>query len=338
MIRTKSWLLAWILAGSFCPAAWGQVKKSEPLVPDYPRVNRTPWYAVDPQWPQRPEQIERTPVSGVAVDAKDQVWIFTRSTPPVQVYTRDGKYVRGWGTGVVDKSHHMKIDPQGNIWLADIGNHTVRQFTPEGKLLLTLGIPGEFGEDERRLSQPTDVAVTNTGDIFVADGYGNNRIVQFTAEGKYVKQWGTMGTEPGEFCNPHAIALDSKGRLYVADRYNVRIQVFSQEGEVLDVWNDVVIPWGLWITPEDDVWVCGSSPDAWPDDPKLPRGGKPRDQLFLKFRTDGKLQQLWSAPLGGEATEPGQLNQVHSLALDRAGNIYAGDIQGKRAQKFVIKK
>lgn len=309
-----------------------------PPVPKYPRVNRTPWYQVDESWPKLPDGAERMAVSGIAVDAKNQIWGFTRSNPPVQIYSQNGKFIRGWGQGVVEQSHHMKLDPKGTVWLADIGNHTVRQFTPEGKLLLTLGIPGEFGEDERRLSQPTDMVVTPAGDIFVSDGYGNNRVVHFDAKGKFVKQWGKMGTEPDEFCNPHAIALDSKGRLYVADRYNARIQVFNQDGEVLDVWEHVVIPWGLWITPDDDVWVCGSSPDKWPDDPKALRGGKPRDQLFLRFNTAGKLLQLWSVPLGGEETEPGELNLVHCLAVDKTGNIFCGDILGKRAQKFVLQK
>ncbi len=317
---------------------FAQAKPAVPPIPDYPRVNRTPWYAADETWPQTPAGSERTAVSGIAVDGENQIWVFTRSNPPVQVYKADGTFVRGWGQGVINQSHHMKLDPKGNIWLADIGNHTVRQFTPEGKLLLTLGIPDEYGEDERRLSQPTDVVVSPSGEIFVSDGYGNNRIVHFNAKGQFVKQWGQIGTEPGEFCNPHAIAMDSKGRLYVADRYNARVQVFSQDGKVLDVWNDVVIPWGLWITKDDHVWVCGSSPDAWPDDPKALRGGKPRDQLLMKFDTTGKLRQLWNVPVGGEETQPGQLNLVHCLAVDHDGNIYCGDILGKRAQKFVMKK
>jgi len=319
-------------------AVLAQATSPVPPVPNYPRVNRTPWYAVDESWPQTPAESERTAVSGIAVDAKNQVYVFTRSNPPVQIYAQDGKYIRGWGQGVVEQSHHMKLDPKGNVWLADIGNHTIRQFTPEGNLLLTLGIPGEFGEDERRLSQPTDVVVSPQGDIFVSDGYGNNRIVHFDAKGKFVKQWGQMGTEPGDFCNPHAISIDSQGRLYVADRYNGRIQVFSQAGELLDVWDDVVIPWGLWITPDDHVWVCGSSPDAWPADPMVSRGGKPRDQLLMKFNTSGKLLQLWNVPLGGAETLPGQLNLVHCLAVDHDGNIYCGDILGKRAQKFVPRK
>mgnify|MGYP000945121409 CR=1 FL=1 len=280
----------------------------------------------------------RAGVTGIAVDAKDQIWVYSKTPPPVQCYTKEGKYVRGFGQDVIDSPHHMKIDHEGNLWLADTVLHTIFKFTPEGKLLLTLGIPGEFGEDERRLSQPTDAVVTKKGDIFVSDGYGNNRIVHYDSKGKFVKQWGKLGTEPGEFCNPHAIVIDSKGRLYVADRYNARVQVFSQEGKVLDVWNNVVIPWGLWMSPNDELWVCGSSPDAWPADETAMRGGKPRDQLLMRFNSDGKLQQLWSVPLGTDDASPGKLYLVHSIALDKAGNIYCGDVLGKRAQKFVLQK
>lgn len=256
----------------------------------------------------------------------------------MQCYTQSGKYVRGWGKDIIDSPHHMKIDREGNVWVADTVLHTIFKFTPEGKLLLTLGIPGEYGEDERRLSQPTDTVLAQNGDIFVSDGYGNNRVVHYGPDGKFIKQWGKLGTEPGEFCNPHAIVEDSAGRLYVADRYNARIQVFSHDGEVLDVWNNIVIPWGLWISPDDDIWVCGSSLDAWPKDPKAPLGSKPKDQLILKFDTQGKLRQLWSIPLGGTETEPGQLNLVHCLALDKDGNLFCGDVLGKRAQKFVLQK
>lgn len=327
-----------LLATSTCGPLLSQEKRPVPPVPDYPRTLRSPVYVVDKNWPETPDGVEHKAVTGIAVDAKNQVWIATAADPPVQVYSSQGKYVRGWGKDVLEGPHHLKLDPDGSVWVADPVLHTVFKFTPEGKLLMTLGIPGEFGEDERRLSQPTDCVVTRAGDIFVSDGYGNNRVVQFDAQGKFVKQWGRLGTKPGEFCNPHAISVDSEGRLYVADRYNARVQVFSQAGKVLDVWDNIIIPWGLWISSDDDIWVCGSSPDAWPADPKAPLGSKPKDQLILRFDTRGKVKQLWSVPLGGETTEPGQLNLVHCLALDQAGNLYCGDVLGKRAQKFVLAK
>jgi len=300
-----------------------------------------PWYEVDASWPQKPTDFKWEAVPGVAVDKEDQVWVFTRSKPPVQVYTAEGKFVRAWGENVISNAHHLKIDHAGHIWISDIGFHVVRKFAPEGKLLLTLGTPGQSGEDQKRLNRPTDMAIAPNGDIFVSDGYGNARVVHFDAAGKFVKAWGTLGVGPENFSIPHGIDIDSKGRLYVADRNNVRVQVFNQKGKLLNSWRDIIVPWGFWISAKDEVWVCGSSPMQWRIDakyPTAPLGCPPKDQVFMKFNTDGKLLQLWNVPKGEDGQEkPGDLNWVHCLALDSKGNIYAGDIIGKRAQKFVKK-
>jgi len=140
---------------------------------------------------------------------------------------------------------------------------------------------------------------------------------------------------------PHSIVCDSHGRLYVADRNNVRIQVFSPQGKLLAVWKDILVPWGLWVSPKDEIWACGSSPMPWRLDPKYPTaplGCPPKDQVLMKFNTDGKLLQLWTVPKGEDGQEkPGELNWVHGIALDSKQNIYCGDIIGKRLQKFVPK-
>jgi len=310
-------------------------EKKAVKAPRYPHVTLSTWYKVDPSWPQRPGNAEWGNVPGIAVDDKDQVWVYTRAVPPVQVYDSSGKFVRSWGEDSVKTAHHIKFDREGNVWLADIGLHVVMQFTPEGKLLKTFGTRGEGGNDTTHLDQPTDMAITPGGDVFVSDGYGNSRVVHFDKNGKFVKAWGELGSNPGQFSIPHAIALDSKGRLYVADRNNARIQVFNQDGKFLSEWRDIVVPWGFCMTKDDELWVCGSSPMPWrPEDGAL--GCPPKDQVFMKFNTDGKLIQLWTVPKGEDGKEqPGDLNWVHALALDSQGNIYAGDIIGKRAQKFV---
>ena len=311
------------------PAAGQEVKR-----PTYPRVNTSVSYRVDPSWPQKPAGVEWGHVPGLAVDAKDNVWVFTRANPPVQVYDAGGKYLRGWGEKEIGKAHHLKIDKDGNIWVADIGLHVVMQFTPGGQLLKTLGTRGELGDDNAHLNMPTDMAIAPTGDVFVSDGYGNNRIVHFDAAGKFVKAWGQLGSKPGEFAVPHAIAMDSSGALYVADRANGRVQKFDQSGTLLDIWANLITPWGFWVTPTDEIWVCGSSPMTWEMVPEE-FGCPPKDQLFMKFTTAGKLQQLWTVPKGEDEKEkPGELNWLHAIALDSKGNIYAGDILGKRAQKF----
>ncbi len=311
--------------------------KSEPSIKAeaYPRANTSTWYRVDPTWPETRDKLGWGPMSGVAVDAQDDVWVLARSNPPVRVYKPNGTFTRAWGTGLLDTPHQLKLDRQGNVWLVDSGNHVVLRCTAEGKVTRTLGTRGEAGCDERHFNRPADVVITPEGDVFVADGYGNSRVVRFDKNGIFVKSWGRLGTEPGEFSLPHAIALDSKGRLYVADRNNVRIQVFDQDGSFLDQWRNIVVPCAFWMTKDDELWVCGSSPMPWREDDKV-LGYPPVNQLFMKFNTSGKLLQLWSVPLGEDGKErPGDLNWAHGLALDSKGNIYAVDIKGKRAQKFV---
>jgi DNA-binding beta-propeller fold protein YncE len=313
----------------------GQEKKEESK---YPKVNVALAYTHDPSWPQKPADFKWAEMSGVAVDAQDRVYIFNRSTPPVQVYEANGKFVRGWGQDTIKSAHHLKIDHEGNIWIADIGNHVVQKYTPEGKLLLTLGTSGELGRDQKHLNMPTDMAITPSGDVFISDGYGNARVVHFDKGGKFVKEWGELGSKPGQFSIPHAIAVDSKGRVYVADRNNVRVQVFEPSGKLVDVWSNIIVPWGFHMTKNDELWVCGSSPMQWRDsDGAL--GCPPKDQVFMKFNTAGKLLQLWTVPKGQDGLEkPGEVNWVHALAEDSKGNLYAGDIKGKKAQKFALQK
>ncbi|MEZ5943986.1 MAG: peptidyl-alpha-hydroxyglycine alpha-amidating lyase family protein [Planctomycetaceae bacterium] len=345
---------AFLALGFLCGGLWtslyaqtAEEKAPEIPPPNYPKVDPAPWYEVDPAWPQKPAEFQWEAMPGIAVDAKDQVWIFTRSTPPIQVYTQQGKFVKSWGDDTIETAHHLKIDKDGNIWVADIGLHIIRQFTPEGEILRTIGTPGVPGEDKTHLNKPTDMAITPDGQVFVSDGYGNNRIVHFDANDNYVKEWGGLGIGRNEFSLPHAIDIDSKGRLYVADRNNARVQIYSQQGKLIDSWQNVVVPWGFWVKhgsngADDEIWVCGCSPMPWlehPDYPGAPLSCPPKDQLIMKFATNGRLQQLWTIPKGTDGEEqPGDVNWLHCLALDSDGNVYLGDIIGKRAQKFVLRQ
>jgi streptogramin lyase len=321
-----------VLAGLFFLTA---MSFSPAQDPSYPRINVAVGYIVDPAWPQRPKDLVWAEMSGIAVDGKDNVYLFTRGPQPVQVFDAKGKFLRSWGHDTLKTSHHLRIDPEGNVWAADIGHHTVEKYTPEGKLLLTLGTKGAAGCDATHFFKPTDVAVTPAGDIFVADGYGNSRIAHFDRSGKFVKAWGELGAKPGQFSAPHSIVVDSKGRLYVADRNNARIQVFDQSGKLLDVWNHLLIPWGLWVTKQDEIWACGSTPMHWrAEDTML--GVPPKDQVLMKLGTDGRVRTLWMVPKGADGLErPGEVNWVHCIAADSKGHLYVGDIRGKRAQRFV---
>ena len=306
----------------------------------YPHINLAPSYMADPTWPQRPPDIFWGQVPGIGIDQSDNVWIYTRTNPTVQVYAPDGRYLFGWRTERTNASaHSIRFDGQGNVWLVDAGLHTVCQRTPQGQVLLTLGVAGVPGEDATHFNKPTDVTFAPNGDLFVSDGYGNNRVVHLDRKGRFIKAWGSLGTKPGQFSLPHAITCDSKGRIYVADRNNVRVQVFNTRGKLLDVWQNILVPWNFWRSEKDEIWVCGCSPMIWGYDPKYPTAPlscPPKDQLFIKFSPEGRVLLLQTLPKAEDGHEkPGELNWLHAIALDSKGNLYLGDIIGMRIQKFV---
>lgn len=294
-------------------------------------------YTVCATWPQKPDKFTWAQMPGIAVDNQNQVYILTRHNPAIQVYKVDGRFLRSWDMEDASGAHFIRVGPEGNIWTADIKGHVIRKYTPEGKLLLTIGELGHAGTDKMHFDRPTDIAVLATGDIFVSDGYGNRRIIHFDRNGKYINQWGEAGSKPGQFALPHSIVADSRNRLYVADRENARIQVFDIKGNLLDVWSDLITPWGLHITKDDEIWVSGSSPvrKDVPDETGEWVVTPPPDQLVMKLNLKGKV--LLRVPLSKTTVvpgKPGELDWIHGIATDSQGNLYLGDIQGKRAQKF----
>src|SRR5882762_4191754 len=217
----------------------------------------TPTYEAVTGWEQLPTGYAHPDVAAVAVDSKDRVFLFCRSEHPVMIYERDGRFVGSWGESAFTmRTHGITIGPDDSVYCTDDAGHSVRKFTPDGKLLLTLGAnagkPSGTGYDGSNITtiargappfnRPTNLAVAPNGDLFVSDGYGNARVHQFSARGELRRSWGEPGSGRGQFMVPHGVAVHPDGRVFVCDRENDRVQIFSPDGEFLAEWTDVQRP------------------------------------------------------------------------------------------------
>lgn len=273
-------------------------------------------YRLVPGWPTLPGDLKLGGVAAIATDSSDRVYLFHRGKAPVLVFDRDGKYLRSWGEGLVKTSHGLRIDRDNNVWTTDIGHHLVMKFNAEGKLLLTLGKKDDPGDTPDKFNKPTDVAVAPNGDFYVSDGYGNSRVVKFSKDGKYLKEWGTKGKGEGEFNLPHAVCVDAKGKVYVGDRENNRVQLFDADGKFLSQWQDSGAPYGLYLTDKGHMLVAD---------------GRANGVRLLDDQ--GKPIGRW----GEKGTGAGQFQMPHWLCVDSRGALYVAEVTGQRVQKFVAK-
>src|SRR5687768_6531110 len=189
-------------------------------------------YSVVEGWEQLPKGYVHRDVAGVAVDGEDRVYLICRGDHPVIIYDREGNFKRSWGEGEFSyRTHGIYVGPNGTIFCTDDGQHTVRQFTPDGKLLMTMGVlntPSDSGYDGKNLdsikrgagpfNRPTNVAIGPKGDIYISDGYGNSRVHVFSPKGELKRSWGEPGSGPGQFHLPHGIAVAQDGRVFVCDK------------------------------------------------------------------------------------------------------------------------
>ena len=274
-------------------------------------------------WESLPEGVRLVEVPGVAVDSHDNVFVLTRNKDhPVIVLSRDGGFLRSFGQGIFsERTHGILIGPDGSVFCADDGNHTITKFTPEGELLMTLGTPGEPSTAWGGLpfNRPTHAAISPvSGSIYVSDGYGNSRIHKFTPDGRLVLSWGEPGIDAGQFIRPHNVAVDDEDRVYVADRECHRVQVFDSDGKFLTMWNNIHRPDGMSLGPDGNIYIGELNGIPGVDD--APGLGH---RVSILSR-QGELLARFGEPDEGE--EPGKFIAPHGIAVDSHGDIYVGEV------------
>ncbi len=240
----------------------GQVVDSQGMAGWYPHEGGLMEYRVAIRYGQEPSTMPEGwtfgRVSAVASDSSGNVFVFHRGdvADPIIVFDAEGNFSRSFGADQdFANEHGLRIDRHDNVWVTDNGNHRVMKFSNGGELLMTLGIKGEEGVTDETFGRPADIAFGPNDELYVADGYGNSRVVKYDAEGNFVKTWGTPGSGPGEFDLVHSVAVDSEGRVYASDRENNRIQIFDSEGNLLNMWTHLGATQNIFITPDDQVWV-----------------------------------------------------------------------------------
>ncbi len=309
-----------------------------PTAAQFVQVGQGPFtYTVNADWARRPPGFTWSEVSAVATDSQDQVFVFNRGEHPMMVFDREGKFLRSWGEGVFARAHGLTIGPDDMIYCTDDLDHTVRKFTPEGRLLLTLGTSGHPSDtgatsiDYRTIRHaglpfyfPTNVALSPTGEIYVTDGYGNARVHKFSASGQLLFSWGTPGNGPGQFHVPHGIAVNENGEVFVADRENSRIQIFLPTGEFLREWRDIARPCQVAFDTAGNLFVAelGYRAGMWPGTfPPTPNATGGRVSVF---DPSGTLLSRWG---GGEnPTAPGDFFAPHDICIDSRGDVYVAEV------------
>jgi len=313
-----------------------------------------PYRMVD-GWAQLPEGRKMGAVGGVTIDPDGvHVWAIVRcdatererfgnecldsDLDPVLKFNMDSQVVESFGGGMFIWPHGIDVDPDGNVWVTDAVSaartpkgtrgHRVIKFGPTGTVLMTLGTSGVAGEGPEHFNAPADVVVADSGDIFVADGHlddGNNRVVKFSSDGKFVTAWGKTGYGPGEFRTLHAVTTDSRDRLFVADRSNSRIQIFDQEGTHLATWTQFGRPSGIYFDENDRIYVADSESDDF-QNPGWEMG------IRIGDAKTGWVHYFVRFPWGDPRSTRG--SGAEFVAVDRYGNLYAGEPFRRMLQKY----
>ena len=292
-------------------------------------------YTQVPNWPVLTARVELGQVTGVAVSGQ-RVYVFHRSNrtwtntfpretisgQTIAIFDSEtGKLLSTLGTRTFIMPHGLSVDKKGDLWLTDVGSHQVFKIEPQsGKILLTLGTAGVAGTGRSHFDRPTDVGFSRDGTVYVSDGYINTRIVRFSSTGKYLGEWGTPGSQAGEFNLPHGITVSRK-RVYVCDRSNLRVQVFNLQGRYLDQWQGTHIgrPFGIATDRRHRIYIIdgGDQPDHT------------RSRVAI-LNSQGNIRSAFSTALSKDTSNLG-----HDIAVDSNGAIYVADAWGNYIRKFV---
>jgi hypothetical protein len=311
-----------------------------------PNSAPNPYRAVE-NWAKLPDGRTWGQVISAEIDRDGKsIWVIERcggtscansNLAPILKFDSSGNLVKSFGAGMIVRPHRLFIDKNDDVWVTDgdaengKGNQ-VFEFSPDGKVLLTLGKAGIAGDGPDTFNKPSDVLIAANGDIFVADGHGpgsNARIVKFSADGQFIKAWGKQGSGPGEFNNPHSLAMDSKGRLFVADRGNSRIQIFDRDGKFLEEWRQFGRPSGVFIDKNDVLYVADSESNM-ARNPGFRRG------IRIGSVKDGKVTAFIPDPVlnPGQGLEPTNGTAAEGVAADGAGNVYGAEVGPRNFKRY----
>jgi sugar lactone lactonase YvrE len=336
-VRARFSNAAWVVAMLACGGGANALASDPTALPN-------PYHVVD-NWAKLPDGRHWGQVATVDVDFHGNLWVFercgsntclNRTEDPILEFSPAGALLKSFGSGMFLSPHGLTVDKDGNIWVTEaqegpgVKGHQIFKFSPDGKLLMTLGKAGVPGDGPDTFNRPSDVAVGKHGDLFVADGHGDNsnaRIVKLTKDGKFIKAWGKKGTGPGEFDLPHALAMDSKGRLFVADRDNSRIQIFDQDGKFLAEWRQFGRPSGLFIDQHDTLYVADSESNNIRN-PGYKRG------IYIGSASDGKVTAFIPNPEPDPDPDKTNSSAAEGVAADAAGNVYSAEVAGRALKKY----
>ena len=294
-------------------------------------------YRAHTDWQQLPPGWSLVEMAALATDAAGNAYLFNRGEHPVIVLDRDGRFLRSWGEGQFVRPHGITIGPDDSVYLVDDSDHTVHKHTLDGRRLWTLGASGRAAEtgattvDYRTIRRsagpfnfPCNLAVAPSGELYVADGYGNARVHRFAPDGRLLNSWGEPGAGAGQFHVPHGIAVDRNGTVYVADRENSRVQLFTAAGEYLAEWRDLARPCEVFVDWQDRVFVAelGYRAGMFPGNVAGP--GQTTGGRMSVLNLAGELQARWGS--GDNPCVAGDFYAPHDVWVDPFGDLYVSEV------------